>query len=60
MLKEEGVLMIDFVIAGLVYLLVMFVVFFCVSFVTIGLTYAVAMFVRRCLNLIRQPDLALK
>ena len=52
--------MIDFVIAGMVYLFVMFVVFFCVSFVTIGVTYGVAVFVRRCLNPAKQPDLALK
>lgn len=52
--------MIDFIIAGMVYLLVMFVVFFCLAFVTIGINYAVAMFARRCLNWLRQPDLALK
>ncbi len=52
--------MIDFIIAGIIYLLVMFVVFFCFSFVTIGITYAVTTFARKCLSWLRQPDLALK
>jgi len=52
--------MIDFIFAGVIYLTVMFVVLFCFSFVTIGITYATAAFIRRCLNWIRQPHLAMK
>ena len=52
--------MIDFIVAGIVYLVVMFVVFFCLSFVTIGITYAVAGFARRFLSWFREPGLALK
>ena len=52
--------MIDFVFAGLLYLALMFVVLFCFSFITIGITYATAAFIRRCLQWIHQPDLALK
>ena len=52
--------MIDFLLAGILYLGVMFVVFFSLSFVTIGITYAVAAFARRCIARLHQPDLALK
>jgi hypothetical protein len=52
--------MIDFVLAGLMYLGLMFTVLFCFSFVTIGITYAAATCVRRCLQLVRQPNFALK
>jgi hypothetical protein len=52
--------MIDFVIAGLLYLALMFAVLFCFSFITIGITYAAAAFVRRCVQWIHQPGLALK
>lgn len=52
--------MIDFVLAGIMFLGLMFAVMFCFSFVTIGITYAAASFVRRCLNWVRQPHLAIK
>jgi hypothetical protein len=52
--------MIDFIIAAILYLMLMFVVFFCISFFTIGITYAFASFVRRCLLWGRSPDLLLK
>ena len=52
--------MFDFVVAGVIYLLVMFIVFFCFSFVTIGITYMVAVVFRRCLSWMRQPNLAIK
>ena len=52
--------MIDFIIAGILYLGVMFVVFFCLSFITIGITYATAAFARRCFGRLQHPDLALK
>ena len=52
--------MVDFIIAGILYLSIMFVVFFCLSFVTIGLTYSAAAFVKRCQQWRRQPDFALK
>lgn len=52
--------MIDFVLAGLMYLALMFAVLFCFSFVTIGITYAAASFIRRCLQWVRQPYLAMK
>lgn len=39
--------MIDFLLAGVVYLAIMFVVFFIISFVTIGLAYGTALIFRR-------------
>jgi F0F1-type ATP synthase assembly protein I len=52
--------MIDFVLAGLIYLVLMFAVLFCFSFITIGITYAAVSLVRRCVCLVRQPHLAIK
>ena len=52
--------MIDFVLAGIMYLALMFAVLFCFSFVTIGITYAAASFIRRCLHWVRQPNYVLK
>ncbi|MBI5896435.1 MAG: hypothetical protein HZB24_10700 [Desulfobacterales bacterium] len=51
--------MIDFIIAAILYIGVMFVVFFSVSFVTIGISYAVAAFIRRCVHGLRAPRLSL-
>jgi len=51
--------MIDFIIAAILYIGIMFVVFFSVSFVTIGISYAVAAFIRRCLQGLRTPRLSL-
>ena len=48
--------MIDFILAAVAYLLVMFVVFFCFSFVTVGITYALANAARRCADWMRQPN----
>jgi hypothetical protein len=52
--------MIDFILAGIIYLALMVVVLFCFSFVTIGITYATAVFIRRCVQWLRQPHLAIK
>lgn len=52
--------MIDFILAGILYLGVMFIVSFSLSFVTIGVTYSVTSFIRRCINRYRQPDLVFK
>lgn len=52
--------MLDFIIAGAIYIILMFVLFFCLSFFTIGIAYAVAAFIRRCMQWFRSPDLALK
>jgi len=52
--------MIDFILAGLVYLGVMFIVFFCFSFVTVGITYLLANTARRCTNWMRLPNPAVK
>ena len=52
--------MIDFIIAAVLYLALMFILFFCLSFVTIGITYAAAAFVKRCMNRFRSPGLVLK
>jgi hypothetical protein len=52
--------MIDFIVAAVLYLSLMFVVLFCFSFVTIGIAMAVTGCARRCLNWFRSPDLALK
>lgn len=52
--------MIDFILAGMLYLGVMFVVFFCLSFITIGITYSFAAFARHCVSRLRQPHLAMK
>ncbi len=51
--------MFDFIIAAILYIGVMFVVFFSVSFVTIGISYAVAAFIRRCVQGLRAPGLSL-
>jgi hypothetical protein len=48
--------MIDFILAGTVYLGVMFVVFFCFSFITVGITCLLARAARRCAGWMRQPD----
>jgi hypothetical protein len=58
-LLGKGPTMIDFVIAAILYIGIMFVVFFSVSFVTIGISYAVAAFIRRCFQGLRTPDLSL-
>ncbi len=51
--------MIDFIIAAVLYLGLMFVVFFSLSFLTIGITYAFATFVRRFIGGGRSGDLVL-
>jgi hypothetical protein len=58
--KNEEYGMIDFVLAGMMYLALMFAVLFCFSFVTIGITYVAASFIRRCLHWVRQPNYAIK
>ena len=39
--------MIDFILAGVVYLAIMFVVFFFISFVTVAIAYGTALIFRR-------------
>jgi hypothetical protein len=52
--------MIDFILAGILYLGIMFIVSFCLSFVTIGITYSVTACFGRYVIRFRQPDLAFK
>ncbi|MCJ8499118.1 hypothetical protein [Desulfatitalea alkaliphila] len=52
--------MFDFIVAGALYIVLMFVLFFCISFVTIGIVYSFALCVRRCMGWFRSPDLVLK
>ncbi len=52
--------MIDFILAALLYLAIMFVVFFCISFLTIGMAYATARFFRQFAQLARPTRVALK
>ena len=51
--------MIDFIVAGLLYLGIMFVAAFSLSFLTIGITLSVASFVKRCFMRTHQPGLRL-
>jgi hypothetical protein len=46
--------MIDFILASILYLGVMFIVAFCISFVTIAIAYAFVAFIKWC----RQPGYA--
>jgi hypothetical protein len=48
--------MIDFILAGIVYLGAMFVTTFSLSFVTIGMVYSAASFFRWGFNLFRHPN----
>lgn len=52
--------MIDFILAGLIYMLFMFLAFSLLSFVTIGLTFTAVAGLKKFFNIFRQPDLALK
>lgn len=52
--------MIDFIFAGIIFVGVMFVVFFCLSFVTIGIAFIVATLARCCVNRLGRTNLALK
>ncbi len=52
--------MIDFIIAGALYLMLMFALFFSLSFVTIGVFYAAAVCIKRCMHWFRPPGLVLK
>jgi hypothetical protein len=47
--------MIDFILAGVFYLCLMFIVFFCVSFITVGLCYSAMVFFRQCVRWVNQP-----
>lgn len=57
---ESEVGMIDFIIVGMLYISVMFVVCFVLSFVTIGITYTMAQFAKRFLYKFRAPHPVLK
>lgn len=48
--------MIDFVLAALLFLGVMFVVTFCLSFATIAVTYTAVKMIKYCLQWFRHPD----
>lgn len=52
--------MIDFILASITYVCVMFVVFFCISFVTVGICYGAVQIYRRCARLLSQPHLVMK
>lgn len=52
--------MIDFILAGIAYVCLMFVVLFCISFVTIGICYVAAQIYRRCVSWWSQPHLVMK
>lgn len=52
--------MIDFILAGIAYVCLMFVVLFCISFVTIGICYVAAQICRRCVSWWSQPHLVMK
>jgi hypothetical protein len=54
---QRGYPMLDFIIAGALLIILMFILFFCISFVTVGIAYAVGIFIRRCLSGFRSPDL---
>lgn len=52
--------MIDFILAGIVYMGLMFVVLFSVSFATVGICFGATVFFRRCMRMLSPPRLALK
>lgn len=52
--------MIDFILAGITYVCLMFVVLFCISFATIGISYGVAQIYQRCVRWLSQPQLVMK
>ncbi len=52
--------MIDFIVAGALFVGVMFVVCFVLSFVTIGITYTFAKFTKNLIDRMRSPHPALK
>jgi hypothetical protein len=52
--------MIDFILAGIAYMCVMFVVLFCISFATVGICFGVAQIYRRFMRWLSQPHLAVK
>jgi len=52
--------MIDFIVAGVLIVAVMFVVCFVLSFVTIGITYSIATFAKSFIVRMRTPHPALK
>lgn len=52
--------MIDFILAGLVYLLVMFLTFSFLSFVTIGSVYSIAAGLKRFVRMCRHSELILE
>ncbi len=50
--------MLDFILAGLLYLAVMFMVFFMVSFCVIGGAYSLVLVLQRFLSRLRRPRYA--
>jgi hypothetical protein len=52
--------MIDFILAGITYVCLMFVVLFCISYATIGICYGAAQIYRRCVRRLSQPHLVMK
>lgn len=52
--------MIEFILAGILYLVLMFLVLFCFTFFTIGITYAITAFFKRCALRGHPAHLALK
>ena len=61
MSRQQVVAMIDFIIAGILYIALLFVVFFVPAFVTVGIVYSTALGVRRLIQRLRcHHQLALK
>jgi hypothetical protein len=52
--------MIHFILAGITYVCLMFIVLFCVSYATIGICYGAAQICRRCVRRLSQPSLVMK
>ena len=52
--------MIDFILVGILYLGIMFLIAFSLSFLTIGITLSVAKCIKRCFLRIHQPNLVFK
>jgi hypothetical protein len=52
--------MIHFILAGITYVCVMFVVLFCISFATVGICYGAVQICRWCLRWLNQPHPAIK
>ena len=57
---KERFNMLEFILAGILYLVLMFLVLFCFTFFIIGITYAITAFFKRFALRVRPAHLALK